>query len=391
MTLKKLYLDISSGISGDMALALLLSLGCDSEKLSWVISKLINKKVELGTENCFRNGVLCSSLTIKTAKADEPFRQFTNIKKMILASEHLSENIKRKSIEAFLTIAGCESQIHSIPLDEVHFHEIGAVDTIIDIVGVAWCLEELGISEVVSSAAVCGHGTLKMCHGILPLPAPATLKILHGIPMKIIDVEGELTTPTGAAILKTFVDKYSDSVSCIIHQEAYSTGTLEFDGASNMLRGFIFSECEKQNHDEVTSITSNIDDMTGEEFGFLMDRLIKADGCLDVSYVPAFGKKNRPLYILNVLTKRDAENEIIQTIFKHSSTAGLRVNLEKRAVMGREFVNATVTGENIRVKRLFYGDVEKFYPEWGDCVKAAEKTDKTPREIYMKAVAKVNL
>lgn len=374
-----------------MALSLLISLGVDKEKLSATISKLINKKVTLGIENCFRNGVLCSRLTIDIASGDEPFRHFTDIKKMISNAENLPANVKQKSIEAFLTIAECESQIHNIPLDEVHFHEIGAADTIIDIVGVALCLEELGISEIVSSPAVCGHGTLKMCHGILPLPAPATLKILRGLPMKIIDVEGELTTPTGAAILKTFVSKYSDSVSGIIDREAYSTGTLEFVGATNMLRGFIFTENEKQNHDEVLSVTSNIDDMTGEEFGFLLDTLIKTEGCLDVSYIPAYGKKNRPLYILNVLANPQTESEIIKIIFKHSSTAGLRVNIEKRAVMKREFIQTTTMGENIRVKRLFYGDIEKFYPEWSDCVKAAEKTGKTVREIYMEATKKVNL
>lgn len=390
--MKNLYLDITSGISGDMTLALLINLGADEKKLSEILSSLINKPVKLSTEKCLRNGISCSKLNIETDISGEPFRHFSDIKTMIESSPLLADRVKRQSIAAFEKIAEAESEMHDLSIEEVHFHEIGAVDTIIDIVGTALAINELGISRILSSSPVCGRGTIQTQHGTLPIPAPATAAILRGAPLKIINVEGELTTPTGAAILQTFVDSYDDFFSGnTILKEAYSTGDNEYEGATNMLRGIIFESGETGLTDEIMSITSNIDDMTGENFGLLFDILIKEDGVLDVSYTPAYGKKNRPLYILNVLAKIGTEEKIARLIFKNSSTGGLRIRREKRIIMDRNFIEIILDGQKISVKRLVYGDVEKFYPEWSDCVKAAEKTGRPATEIYTKAAAKAIL
>lgn len=390
--MKTLYLDITSGISGDMTLALLINLGADEKKLSEILSSLINKPVKLSTEKCLRNGISCSKLNIEADISGEPFRHFSDIKSMIESSPLLADTVKQKSIAAFEKIAKAESEMHALSIEEVHFHEIGAVDTIIDIVGTALAINELSISRILSSSPVCGRGTIETQHGTLPIPAPATAAILRGAPLKIIDVKGELTTPTGAAILQTFVDSYDDFFSGnTILKEAYSTGDNEYKGATNMLRGIIFENDKTGLTDEIISITSNIDDMTGENFGLLFDILIKQDGVLDVSYTPAYGKKNRPLYILNVLAQIGEEEKIARLIFKNSSTAGLRIRREKRIIMDRNFIEPVVDGQKISVKRLVYGDIEKFYPEWSDCVKAAEKIGRPVAEIYAKALAKAIL
>lgn len=390
--MKTLYLDITSGISGDMMLAILIDLGADEKKLSQILSSLINKPLKLSIEKIFRNGISCSKLNIETDINGEPFRHFSDIKSMIESSPLLTDMVKQKSVLAFEKIAKAESMMHDLSIEEVHFHEIGAVDTIIDIVGTALAVNELGVSRIISSSPLCGRGSIQTQHGMLPIPAPATAAILYGAPLKIIDVQGELTTPTGAAILQTFVDSYDNFFTAEnVLQIAYSTGDNEYKGATNMLRGIMFQSGNAPLRDEIISITSNIDDMTGENFGRLLDILIKNDNVLDVSYTPAFGKKNRPFYILNVLTKIGTDKQIAEIIFKNSSTAGLRIRQETRIIMDREFIEIVIGGEKISVKHLTYGNINKFYPEWSDCVKASEKTGTPAAEIYTKASAKVIL
>ena len=388
---KKLYLDITSGISGDMFLALLINLGANADKLSNILTSMLNKKIQLSTHSVFKNDIICSRLIIDTDIEGEPFRHFSDIKEMIETCKILSQTTKEKAIKAFRIIAEAESDVHNLSIEEIHFHEIGAVDTIIDIVGVAWCLEELGIEEIVSSPAACGRGTIKTCHGILPLPAPATLKILKDIPLNIIDTEGELTTPTGAALMKTFVSRYDKNLSLKVIQDGYSTGALEFEGVPNILRGMVFNDTVTSYNDKILSFVCNIDDMTGEAFGQLMQQLMQTKGVLDVFYTPAYGKKNRPLYALTLLSEMETKDDIVLTLFRHSSTAGVRIREENRLIMGRSFVEREIYGEKIKIKRLFYENYEKFYPEWDDCVKIAEKLGKTAHEIYTKAASEENL
>ena len=365
--MRELYLNMTSGISGDMTLALLISLGADKDKISNILSKILNQKVELCLETVWRQAVACNKLNIKCSIEGEPFRHFSDIKKMIESAE-CKESVKANAIKSFEIIAEAESKVHGIDIEEVHFHEIGAVDTIIDLLGVSIALDDLGIEKITANKVPLGTGFINAAHGLMPLPAPATLKILHNIPVNKLDVEGELVTPTGAAILKTYVSDFTNLYTGKIIKDSYATGEKEFNGVANMLQGIIL---ENGYSDGIIQISTNIDDMTGEHLGFLYEKLMEQKA-LDVTFIPAFMKKNRPAYIVNIiLSEKDKEN-IIYTLFKYSSTIGMRVEKINRITMTRKIVEKEVLGEKIRIKEITYQDIKRCSPEYEDIKRIAD-------------------
>lgn len=365
--MKQLYLNMSSGISGDMTLALLLSLGADKEKLSSILSSILGQKVELELETVWRQAVACNKLNIKCNIEGEPFRHFSDIKKMIESAD-CKESIKANAIKSFEIIAEAESKVHGIDIEEVHFHEIGAVDTIIDLFGVSFALDDLGIEKITANKVPLGTGFINAAHGLIMLPAPATLKILHNIPVNKLDIEGEFVTPTGAAILKTYVSEFTSSYNGIIINDSYATGEKEFAGVANMLQGIIL---ENGYSNEVINISTNIDNMTGEQLGYLYEKLMEK-GALDVAFIPAFMKKNRPAYVVNIMTQEQNKENIIYTLFKYSSTIGMRIEKMERVVMNRKIVEKEVLGEKIRVKEISYKDITRFSPEYEDIKRIAK-------------------
>lgn len=365
--MRELYLNMTSGISGDMTLALLISLGADKDKISNILSKILNQKVELCLETVWRQAVACNKLNIKCSIEGEPFRHFSDIKKMIESAE-CKDSVKTNAIKSFEIIAEAESKVHGIDIEEVHFHEIGAVDTIIDLLGVSIALDDLGIKKISSNIVPLGTGFINAAHGLMPLPAPATLKILHNIPVNKLDVEGELVTPTGAAILKTYVSDFTNLYTGKIIKDSYATGEKEFNGVANMLQGIIL---ENGYSDEIIQISTNIDNMTGEHLGFLYEKLMEQKA-LDVTFIPAFMKKNRPAYIVNIiLSEKDKEN-MIYTLFKYSSTIGMRIEKMNRITMTRKIVEKEVLGEKIRIKEITYQDIKRCSPEYEDIKRIAD-------------------
>ena len=365
--MKELYINMTSGISGDMTLALLLSLGADKEKLSSILSSILGQKVELELETVWRQAVACNKLNIKCNIEGEPFRHFSDIKKMIESAD-CKESIKANAIKSFEIIAEAESKVHGIDIEEVHFHEIGAVDTIIDLFGVSFALDDLGIEKIIANKVPLGTGFINAAHGLIMLPAPATLKILHNIPVNKLDIEGEFVTPTGAAILKTYVSEFTSSYNGIIINDSYATGEKEFAGVANMLQGIIL---ENGYSNEVINISTNIDNMTGEQLGYLYEKLMEK-GALDVAFIPAFMKKNRPAYVVNIMTQEQNKENIIYTLFKYSSTIGMRIEKMERVVMNRKIVEKEVLGEKIRVKEISYKDITRFSPEYEDIKRIAK-------------------
>lgn len=374
--MKELYINMTSGISGDMTLALLLSLGADKEKLSSILSSILGQKVELELETVWRQAVACNKLNIKCNIEGEPFRHFSDIKKMIESAD-CKESIKANAIKSFEIIAEAESKVHGIDIEEVHFHEIGAVDTIIDLFGVSFALDDLGIEKITANKVQLGTGFINAAHGLIMLPAPATLKILHNIPVNKLDIEGEFVTPTGAAILKTYVSEFTSSYNGIIINDSYATGEKEFAGVANMLQGIIL---ENGYSNEVINISTNIDNMTGEQLGYLYEKLMEK-GALDVAFIPAFMKKNRPAYVVNIMTQEQNKENIIYTLFKYSSTIGMRVEKVNRVVMERKNVEKKVLGEKVRVKIVKYKDIKRQYIEYDDCKKISEKLNIAPYEV----------
>ena len=364
--MKELYINMTSGISGDMTLALLLSLGADKEKLSSILSSILGQKVELELETVWRQAVACNKLNIKCNIEGEPFRHFSDIKKMIESAD-CKESIKANAIKSFEIIAEAESKVHGIDIEEVHFHEIGAVDTIIDLFGVSFALDDLGIEKITANKVPLGTGFINAAHGLIMLPAPATLKILHNIPVNKLDIEGEFVTPTGAAILKTYVSEFTSSYNGTIINDSYATGEKEFAGVANMLQGIIL---ENGYSNEVINISTNIDNMTGEQLGYLYEKLMEK-GALDVAFIPAFMKKNRPAYVVNIMIQEQNKENIIYTLFKYSSTIGMRIEKMERVVMNRKIVEKEVLGEKIRVKEISYKDITRFSPEYEDIKRIA--------------------
>jgi len=373
---------MTSGISGDMALSALIALGLDENQLSKTLSDLIGSKINISTESVYRNSISARLLKIDCADNSIQFKGFSQIRD-IISSSTLSDTVISKSISTFKILADAEASIHNIPLDDVHFHEIGAIDTIIDIVGVAYGLEVLGIDLVYANKPILGSGTVETEHGTLPLPAPATLRILNNIDVKRISTIGETTTPTGAAILRSHVTEFKDTFEGKIVSDAYSTGNYTFEGMPNLLRAILIetNEVDKKYADNVYQITTNIDDMSGEAFGYLIDKLISI-GSYDVSYIPAFGKKNRPLYILSVIIPIDLKSTAIDIIFRYSTTAGVRLELINRVIMSREYLSVEVDKYKANIKKMSYNNIEKISPEWQDCIDIAEQLSKSPLEIY---------
>ena len=374
--MKELYLNMTSGISGDMTLALLLSLGADKEKLSSILSSILGQKVELELETVWRQAVACNKLNIKCNIEGEPFRHFSDIKKMIENAD-CKESIKANAIKSFEIIAEAESKVHGIDIEEVHFHEIGAVDTIIDLFGVSFALDDLGIEKITANKVPLGTGFINAAHGLIMLPAPATLKILHNIPVNKLDIEGEFVTPTGAAILKIYVSEFTSSYNGTIINDSYATGEKEFAGVANMLQGIIL---ENGYSNEVINISTNIDNMTGEQLGYLYEKLMEK-GALDVAFIPAFMKKNRPAYVVNIMTDNKNKEDIVYTLFKYSNTIGMRIEKVDRIKMDRKLIEKEVLGEKIRVKVVEYKDIKRHYIEYDDCKKISEKLNIAPYEV----------
>lgn len=377
--MKTLYFDMPSGISGESALACLFQLGADAGAFSDVVSGIFDKPVKMSLEKVMHAGVSCGRLKAEADDIDCDLESFRDIRKIVV-SAHVSETVKSDAIKTISALAEAESLVQGVPMEDVCFGKAVARDNLIYSLGFAWCLKELGIGKIRASRPVVGCGSLKTAEGVLPLPLPVTLKILNGVAIKRTEIEGELTTPIGAAILKAYVSEFSNSFYGRVGRDCYAVSADD----PNFIRAVLFEEERAENKDEVLLMKTNIDDMSGENFGFLLDTLM-GKGALDVSYSPAYGKKNRPLYMLTVMLPKEREKEIAKIIFRYSTTAGIRVQAVDRLVMAREMMAVSIEGEPVRVKRLYYDDIEKFCPEWDDCVRVSKKIITTPIDVHCRA------
>ncbi|MDP4183326.1 MAG: nickel pincer cofactor biosynthesis protein LarC [Bacillota bacterium] len=301
-------------------------------------------------------------------------RNLLDIELLIDAST-LKQSVKDLSKKVFREIARAEAKVHNKGIDEVHFHEVGAVDSIVDIVGTAICLDLLGIKEVYCSPLHDGQGFIECAHGVIPVPVPAVMEILANsqIPLIIDDVNTELITPTGAGIIKTLCRNFGSMPIMIIDKVGYGFGKRE-TGRFNALRvvmGNILG------HDslleEIALLETNIDDTTSEILGFTMERLLE-NGALDVFYTSIYMKKNRPAYILSVLCKKGDEEKFVDIILKETSTIGVRRSIVSRYCMDREVVKVNTQLGDVRVKLSSMGDIKKVAPEYEDCREIARKT-----------------
>jgi uncharacterized protein (TIGR00299 family) protein len=377
-----LYYECFSGISGDMNLAAMIDLGVPEDYLRSELDKLGIQGYSLKVNRDSRNGIFGTRVDVILNKTDHHHRNLKDIYQIIDTSS-LSSAVKDLSKNIFLKVAEAEAKIHEMPLEKIHFHEVGAIDSIVDIVGAAICHVYISPVKTMAGTIELGKGLVKSQHGIIPVPAPATAEILKGIPTHIGGASFETTTPTGAAILATIVDEFSDKLSIRTKQTGYGIGH-KIAERPNMLRVYL----GKTNHvtgnlksEKAWMIECNIDDMNPEWYEFIIHKLFEA-GAQDVYLSSITMKKLRPGTKLSVLSKNENLESIKEIILRESTTIGLRFYSVEKAVLERkESVISTGYGP-VRVKSAFLNDrLVHQKPEYEDCKKIAQKTGMPLKEI----------
>jgi len=383
--LKTAYFDCFSGVSGDMILGSLVDAGLEIGELESELSKLPVRGFRLQAEKTTRRGISGTrfSVDIKEHLVERHLQDINDI----VDRSTLSDDIKSSSKRIFMELAGIEARIHNKSVAEVHFHDISALDSIIDVVGSLVGLKKLGIEAVYVSRIHVGTGFVECRHGTLPVPAPATLDLLKGIPVYSKGVDSELATPTGVGILKNVARGFGAMPEMTIEKIGYGAGSRELE-IPNLLRVCIGETCQdRYAGDEALLVETNIDDMNPEFFSYVSEQLL-AQGALDVFMTPIYMKKNRPATLLSVLTARDKLDGILSTIFSETTTLGVRIHSLDRRKLEREIVSVKTNLGDVRVKVGKIGErVKTIAPEYEDCREIASRRGIPLKDVYKAAEA----
>jgi len=372
--MKILYYDCFAGISGDMNLGAMIDLGVDPDYLNAELQKLNIEGFHLEIQKDIRRGISGTKATVVIENPEnEKHRHLRHVEELVNQST-LSSEVKAMSLKIFDLIAVAEGKVHDISKERVHFHEVGALDSIADIVGAAICLDYLKVDKVMSSPIQLGGGMVKCAHGIMPVPAPATALIVQNVPVKTGLVEHEATTPTGAAILVATVDEFTDQIDFPIQKTAYGIGQRDVSEVPNVLRVYL---SETSNNEDNTRLEGawmlecNIDDMNPEWYDHLFGKLFDA-GASDVFLTPIIMKKSRPANMLSVLCSKKNAPEMKSIIFNNSTTIGLREYSVTKTVLERQEKEIETELGTVRVKcSYFQGKEIRFKPEFEDLKKLA--------------------
>jgi len=380
------YFDCFSGISGDMTIAAFLDAGLSFAALTKQIAKLKLKGYELKKSKTFRGAIVGTKFDcIARDDSSDSHRSLKEIL-VIIDKSSLAEKVKKTAKGIFIRIGEAEAKVHGIGRNrDIRLHELGGIDSIIDIVGTAIAIDELGIDEVYASAINLGRATVNTRHGLLPVPAPATLELLKGAPTKISDVESELVTPTGAGILRALSKGFGPSPQMEIAKIGYGAGSRDLPGWPNMLRIMIGEKAHAFREDGIMVIETNIDDMSPQSFEYLFERLLGA-GALDVYTTHIQMKKSRPAFKLTALAEPGDLKRISRAIFKETTAIGVRFYEAARFKLERKFVRVKTTYGEIKVK-LSGGasGILTASPEYEECVKIARKKNIPLKVIFEEA------
>ena len=373
---KTAYVDVIGGLSGNIFLGALLHAGASKEKLEETINLLNPPEYEIILEKLEISGI--SSLHVEV-EVDEHHhhRKLPDILKIL---EVLPDSIRIKSEKVFQRLSDAEGKVHDKPPLEMHFHEVGQWDAIIDIVGTITCLEELGVDSIYSSPIPLGTGTVKAAHGMLPVPAPATVELLKGVPTKFTGIEFEMITPTGAAILTSLAKGYDKPPMMGFEKVGYGAGKRTMPDRPNISRIFIGNIIEDVECSEISVLETNIDDQSPEIYEFLIEKLLSS-GALDVTLTPVIMKKNRPGVVVTVLSPLGKETELINILCSETTTFGVRFNKVKKVVAPSEKINVETKWGKVQ-GRLRPGPNQWFAPEYRDCKKIAEKENLPLLYVY---------
>lgn len=434
---KSLYLECNAGISGDMTVGALLDLGADETVLREVLDSIPAKGFDIDIRRVKKAGIECCDFNVildeehenhdhdmeylhghehhhedtqhdednehhhEDTQHDEDnehhheddqhdhghhheHRSMSEIRQ-ILADTQMTEEARKTALRIFEILAEAEAQAHSVPVDEVHFHEVGAIDSIVDIVSVAVCLDNLNITEVIVPKLCEGTGTVRCQHGILSIPVPATANILakYDIPLEIIDIKGEFVTPTGAAIVAAISTSDRLPKNIKIKQIGLGAGKREYERAS-ILRAMIIGY-DNEDQDTIYKLESNIDDCTGEELGFVLERLFAA-GARDVHYIPVYMKKNRPAWQLTVLCKEEDIETLERIIFRDTTTIGIRRVEMERTILKREQLTLQTAFGPAEVKVCTVDGEKRYYPEYDSVARICREQRASYNEVYQMLV-----
>ena len=370
--MKLAYFDCFSGISGDMTLAALLDSGCPLEALRGALQGLEVPGWTISAEKVWKNGM--AATVVRVATEDQSKHRGLWAILEILQKSKLTEAVKKNASEIFRKLGEAEATVHGVPLEKIHFHEVGAVDAIVDIVGACIGFELLGIEKFACSALNVGGGAAKMAHGVLPVPAPATAKLLQGKPTYSNGVQKELVTPTGAAIVATLCESFGPQPRMSVSAIGYGAGSADLEGQPNVVRLMIGEAEEKAVpgfHEEISIIEANLDDMNPQIYGYFLEKALAA-GALDVYTTPVQMKKNRPGTLLTLLCRPADTNALMSLVFAETTTLGARTYTAERRTLPRETVNVHTQYGDVRVKLArVNGSIRHVAPEYEDCRKLA--------------------
>jgi pyridinium-3,5-bisthiocarboxylic acid mononucleotide nickel chelatase len=385
--MKIISYDCFSGISGDMNLGAMIDLGIEKDYLIKELRKLNLEGWELIVEKDQRHGITGTKVTVRQTRHEHAHRHLSDIEKIVNDSE-LEFNTKELSRKIFMKIAVAEAKVHNIHLDHVHFHEVGAIDSIIDVVGAAICYNALNVDGVHVSTIELGGGFVNCEHGKLPVPAPATAEIIKGMPVKKDGVNFEATTPTGAAILAALGTDFRPDMPLIIEKTGYGVGQKDNNSVPNLLRVFLGQTMEKtETGHEALLLECNIDDMNPEFFEFISEKLFAA-GASDVYLSNIMMKKGRPGIVLNVICETGIAEAVKNIIFTESTSIGVRSILFRKDTLSRKLETIDTQYGKVQIKRSFFKEKEvSGKPEYDDCRRIALEKGIPVKEVYNNIMA----
>ncbi|MFK5952532.1 MAG: nickel pincer cofactor biosynthesis protein LarC [Desulfobacterium sp.] len=387
------YFDIFSGISGDMTLGAFVDLGVPLEWLKKQLTAMPLSGFDIGCQDKWCNGIKAADIMVTENESVHP-KTYRDIRSLISGAP-FSQRVIEQSLTAFKKIAVAESRIHGADLESVHFHEVGGIDALVDIVGSFLCAEYLGITRVHASCIPLGRGFISCSHGVIPVPAPATLAILKGVPVRASGINMEIVTPTGAAIITTLAQEFGAMPDMVVDGVGYGSGKQKSDtGIPNLLRIIIgkplaSGDSSFLKKETVWVVETTIDDMNPEVSGYLMDKLFEA-GALDVCHIPLQMKKNRPGTRLEVICHEDRLNDLMNLILTQSSSTGVRFHKVQRGVLHREIVEVPTCFGIMKAKKIVdpTGAV-RIVPEYEVCRRVAEEKKIPLRDVYTKVLVSV--
>jgi len=379
--MKTAFLDCFSGISGDMFVGALLDAGLEFESLKAALSGLPLEGVEVKAVREGRHGIFGTRFVVDIREGGHPHRSFEDIRG-IIGESGLDDRVKHRSLAVFQALAEAEGKIHNQPPDRVHFHEVGAADSIVDIVGGVFGVHSLKIDRIHASALPLGSGFTDTQHGPIPLPAPAALNLLHGVPVYDSGLMKELVTPTGAALVKVLSTSFGPMPSFTLERTGYGVGARDLPDRPNLLRLLVGVEHGESLSDTVVVLESNLDDCPPEMTGYLSERLLEA-GALDVLLLPAHMKKNRPGVLIQVLGRPEHKGILEQIILTESTTLGVRSRIASRRVLERSLLQVESPWGPMTVKAAVGLDGRRrVFPEYESCRKIARENGIPLGDVY---------